>query len=460
MAERPPAIHFASSTVTEDSPFERFLRHFDWVLFSTVCLLSLIGLVMVYSASLRFANPEVFIVKQFTALALGLVALFILATLNYQIFLEYPKSLFFLSISLLVLVLLVGTSYRGTRAWFALGPVAFQPSEIAKLITIILLGIWCSKSARDIRQVKNLAVPFLIVISHITLILFQPDFGSSLVYFPVLLGILFVAGARMMHLFVILFYGIVAALVLLTHTGFSLAPAFLQSHEVWNFIYKATRIGREFLILQLGLGGVILFVWWFSRQLRFRVPGFYFLCTFLVIAAGWSSSSLFLDSLKDYQRKRLDVLFRPSIDPAGAGYHAIQSKIAIGSGKLFGKGLFSGTQGQLGFLPEQHTDFIFSVLGEELGFVAGGLVLLLYFILLWRAIAIAGDSRDRFGALVAVGIGCMFAFYTFLNLGMVMGILPITGLPLPFLSYGGSSLFSSLAAVGILLSIHVRRYTH
>jgi rod shape determining protein RodA len=144
----------------------------------------------------------------------------------------------------------------------------------------------------------------------------------------------------------------------------------------------------------------------------------------------------------------------------GAGYHVIQSEIALGSGKIFGKGLFSGTQGRLGFLPEQHTDFIFSVLGEELGFVMSGFVLLLYLTLLWRTVVIAGDSRDRFGSLVAVGIACMFAFYIFLNLAMVMGLAPVTGLPLPFLSYGGSSLISSLAAVGILLSIHVRRYTH
>src|SRR5207249_5321137 len=125
------------------------------------------------------------------------------------------------------------------------------------------------------------------------------------------------------------------------------------------------------------------------------------------------------------------VFFSPRMDPMGAGYHVIQSEVALGSGKIFGKGLFSGTQGRLGFLPEQHTDFIFSVLGEELGFLMSAFVLLLYLILLWRCVAIAGDSRDRFGTMIAVGIGCMFAFYAFLNLSMVMGMAPVTGLPLP-----------------------------
>ena len=213
-------------------------------------------------------------------------------------------------------------------------------------------------------------------------------------------------------------------------------------------------------MLQICIGSAVLLAWWFARQLRFRIPKIYFATAFLIILSGWSSSSLFLNSLKDYQRKRLDVFFSPGLDPMGAGYHVIQSKVALGSGKIFGKGLFSGTQGRLGFLPEQHTDFIFSVLGEELGFVMSGFVVLLYLGLIWRALVIAGDARDLFGSMVAVGIGCMFAFYVFINLGMVMGLAPVTGLPLPFLSYGGSSLISSLAAVGILLSIHERRYAH
>jgi rod shape determining protein RodA len=144
----------------------------------------------------------------------------------------------------------------------------------------------------------------------------------------------------------------------------------------------------------------------------------------------------------------------------GSGYNIIQSKIAIGSGRLLGKGLFAGTQSQLGFLPEQHTDFIFSVVGEEMGYAISELTLMFYFLLVWRSLIVAREARDRFGSLVATGIGTMFAFYGIINIGMVMGIMPAAGLPLPLLSYGGSSMVSSLWAIGILLSINIRRFTN
>jgi len=267
-----PAPHFIASGATESnvSPVRRFIRHFDWILFADVILLTFIGLVMVYSASLRFGNPELYFGKQFTAFVVGFVAMFFMATLNYQVFSQYPKSLFFLSMALLVLVLLVGTSYRGTRAWFSIGPLSFQPSEISKLITILLLGSWCDKNSRAMQQLKTLFVPFLIVACHIVLILLQPDFGSALVYFPVLMGILYVAGARLSHLFTIVFFGIVAVSVLLAHTGFAMSPHLLQERPILDFIYRATNLGKEFLLLQISMGAVLLFSWWFARQLRFR----------------------------------------------------------------------------------------------------------------------------------------------------------------------------------------------
>jgi len=451
---------FQSQSDASESHFHRFLRHFDWVLFLDVVILCLVGMMMVYSACLRFGRPELYFVKQLFAFVLGLSVLFVLAAVNYKIFAQYPKTLFFLSLSLLVLVLGVGKTSRGTQAWLSLGLIDFQPSEICKITTLLVISAWCAANWKKIHHLNGLLIPFIIVLAHVGLILLQPDFGSTLVYFPVLLGILFTAGTPSIYLFIISFYGLVAATVLALHVGFSLAPDFLQEHALWNFIYKGTKIGKEFIILQIVMMSSILFAWWMSKKLRLRVPGVYFFVVFLVTLAGWSSSSIFLNSLKEYQKKRLIVFFNPRLDPMGTGYHVIQSEVALGSGKIFGKGLFSGTQGRLGFLPEQHTDFIFSVLGEELGFLASGLVLLLYLILLWRCIAIAGDARDLFGSLTAVGIGCMFAFYGFVNLGMAMGMVPVTGLPLPFLSYGGSSLVSSLTAVGILLSIHVRRYTH
>ncbi len=161
--------------------------------------------------------------------------------------------------------------------------------------------------------------------------------------------------------------------------------------------------------------------------------------------------------LHSYQKMRIIVLFNPSADPYGSGYHVIQSKISIGSGGFIGQGLFAGTQSQLNFLPENHTDFIFSVIGEELGFVGAIFVLFLYFILLYRTIMISRSSGDAFGSLLACGIFSMWLFQIFINVGMTLGIMPVTGIPLPFMSYGGSALLMNLICVGILMNIYLRR---
>ena len=176
-----------------------------------------------------------------------------------------------------------------------------------------------------------------------------------------------------------------------------------------------------------------------------------------IFGAGLAAMPVLWHFLKDYQKMRIMVFMDPNVDPLGAGYHIIQSKIAIGSGMLFGKGLFGGTQSQLNFLPENHTDFIFSVVGEELGFVGCAILLLLYLVVLWRGIRIAQDASDMFGRLLAVGITSMIAFHVLINVGMTMGIMPVTGIPLPLMSYGVSSLTTNMIAITILLNIHMRK---
>lgn len=174
-------------------------------------------------------------------------------------------------------------------------------------------------------------------------------------------------------------------------------------------------------------------------------------------AAATVSMPVLWHFLKDYQKKRLTVFLDPNIDPLGSGYHIIQSKIAIGSGMLFGKGLFAGTQSQLNFLPENHTDFIFAVIGEELGFIGAAVILILYFVLLYRGIKIAGLAKDNFGTLLATGITSMLTFHILVNVGMTAGIMPVTGIPLPLMSYGVSSLTTNMVSIGILLNIYMRR---
>ena len=176
-----------------------------------------------------------------------------------------------------------------------------------------------------------------------------------------------------------------------------------------------------------------------------------------IFGAGLAAMPVLWHFLKDYQKMRIMVFMDPNVDPLGAGYHIIQSKIAIGSGMLFGKGLFGGTQSQLNFLPENHTDFIFSVVGEELGFVGCAILLLLYLVVLWRGIRIAQDASDMFGRLLAVGITSMIAFHVLINVGMTMGIMPVTGIPLPLMSYGVCSLTTNIMAIALLLNIQLRR---
>lgn len=176
-----------------------------------------------------------------------------------------------------------------------------------------------------------------------------------------------------------------------------------------------------------------------------------------VICAGLAAIPVFWQFLHDYQKKRLLVFIDPNIDPLGSGYHIIQSKIAIGSGMLFGKGLFSGTQSQLNFLPENHTDFIFAVIGEELGFVGALIILMIYFLIVYRGIKIAGEARDNFGMLLASGVTSMLLFHILVNVGMTAGIMPVTGIPLPFMSYGVSALTKNMIGVAILLNVYMRR---
>jgi rod shape determining protein RodA len=198
--------------------------------------------------------------------------------------------------------------------------------------------------------------------------------------------------------------------------------------------------------------------WWFLRRWRVFIPGVYLAVSLAVIVSGVAGSFGVEKALKLYQRKRLIAFVDPAIDPLGAGYNILQSQIAIGSGRFFGKGYLSGSQAQLGFLPEKHTDFIFSMIGEELGFAGSLFVLALYFWIVWRAFEIAAVARDRFGRFLAVALGTYFGAAGIINIGMVMGLMPVTGVPLPFLSYGGSAIVGAFLAVGVLLSIHLRRY--
>lgn len=221
-------------------------------------------------------------------------------------------------------------------------------------------------------------------------------------------------------------------------------PVFIYVGVPFLLVLKQPDLGTSLVFMAILLG--MIFVAGINTRVLMSIFG-----------AGIVFMPIFWHFLKDYQKKRLTVFIDPNIDPLGSGYHIIQSKIAIGSGMLFGKGLFSGTQSQLNFLPENHTDFIFAVIGEELGFIGAAIILLLYLVLLYRGVKIAGAARDNFGTLLATGITSMLTFHVLVNVGMTAGIMPVTGIPLPLMSYGVSSLTTNMVSIGILLNIYMRR---
>jgi len=444
----------------EKGLLRKFLENLDWYLVAALLYLLGIGLITVYSATLHHGNPGKFLFTQGVAVMVGLAGMILLSSFNYQYFSSLVSSSYAFSLIMLVSVLVFGSTIKGTRGWFNFHYFSFQPVEITKIIFILVLAGYLDKSWRDVKKISTLGISLLLLLGNVLLILLQPDFGSTLVYCPITIVLLFIAGVAPLYILGIILFGSLAAGIPLMATFFKLQPELLAAHPALSYFVSASRGGVHLLIVLLCVFAAIFVIWWFLTQLKIEIPVIYPVVLSLIILFGSVSSLGVQKSLKEYQRKRLVVFINPEIDPLGSGYNIIQSKIAIGSGQVFGKGLFSGTQAQLGFLPEQHTDFIFSVVGEETGFVFSELTLVFYFLLVWRAMIVARESRDRYGSLVATGIATMFIFYAGINIGMVMGMSPATGLPLPLLSYGGSSMVSSLWALGILFSIHIRRFTH
>ncbi len=435
-------------------------RRIDWPLVASVCVLLGVGLLAVTSAVMPKGNAASYIIKQLAAVGVGFFAMTIFTSLNYQIFRPMLRIIYVLSVILLMAVLVIGHRIHGAKSWIVLGPISIEPVEIARIGFVLVLAGILDRPEKEISSIKLLLGVFILAGIHILLILMEPYLGGTLVYMPVLLGMLFFAGVRPIYLLALIFYGLVAVGVPILSIYFSVQPQLLDLHPVLHFFMSSTQGGLPAIELLALSAAAIFSLWWLMWKLRFRIPWQYPLFLSLIVGLGMYSAHMAQHFIKDYQRKRIMVFLSPGFDPLGAGYHILQSEIAVGSGRFFGKGLFSGTQTHLGFLPEQHTDFIFSVIGEEMGFMWAAVVILAFGILAWRAFFIARETQDRFGALIAVGIGCVFAFECVMNIGMVIGILPVTGLALPFVSYGGSHMVSSFIAIGLLLSINFRRYIY
>lgn len=330
---------------------------------------------------------------------------------------------------LLVLVLLVGSSVSGSRRWLVLGPLRMQPSELAKIALIITTASILSRQHTVRRQIWPALATLFLMTAYFLLVLREPDLGTALVFPAIWMGMIFWFGISGVFL-----------LGLLTCVLSAVVSFYSQSvlHHAWPWsVYIVVLIG----LLYMG-------------RLRVLSSAFILLGN---IAAGLGIP-YFWDRLQDYQQKRIMSFFDPASDAFGSGYQVIQSKVAIGSGGLFGTHYLQGTQKGLAFLPERHTDFIFSVAGEELGFAGAIVILALYLFVILRGLDLALKSRRPFPAYLAVGIATYFAFHVVVNVAITTGLLPVTGMPLPLISYGGSNLLTSAFLYGLLINIDTRSF--
>jgi rod shape determining protein RodA len=360
----------------------RLFEHFDMILMLFICMVCILALFNLYSASFPHNNYGVApYIRQGYFFLMGFCLFVFVISFDYQELLSLNYPFYVLIVTLLLIAFFIGDKAGGAQRWINLGFFKLQPSEPAKLMLVIALASFYSrKEVVEGYSIKQLVVPVILTAIPFVLILLQPDLGTAL-----MLGIIFVS----MTVFVKL--------------------------RVSTYAIMGS--------LALGLGA---FAW---EQL-----------------------------LKPYQKQRIQTFLNPEKDPMGHGYQIVQSKIAVGSGGTFGKGYMEGTQGHLHFLPERHTDFAFSVWGEEWGFVGSLIFLGIYFLLLLWGIHVAMYAKDRFGVLLAFGIVTLIFWQAVINLLMILGFLPVVGIPLPLVSYGGSSLLTTLLALGILMNVRMRRF--
>jgi rod shape determining protein RodA len=325
------------------------------------------------------------------------------------------------ALALLVAVTVAGSVGLGARRWIEIGALRLQPSEVMKIGLIVALARYLSGSGVDMTRARFLSAPLALAVVPALFVLKQPDLGTAMSLVVILFAMLYWSGLPPLYLFLLA------------------SPAVNMAATFW-------------LPLWIVFAGALLWILYRSKL--------HWIVLLLVVAAHVAISvatpRVWL-GLEPYQRERILTFLDPGRDPSGAGYQIIQSKIAIGSGCWFGKGFLQGTQKALSFLPHQHTDFIFSVLGEEFGFAGVVVVLGLFALVLTRSVIVARRARSRFGSLLAAGAMSVFAFHVGINLSMTVGLAPVTGLPLPFLSYGGSFLVVCLSLVGLILNVAARR---
>lgn len=452
--------------------FKRMIKNIDYAMALASVSILTFSLIIIGSATLEFTDASFtklkdmniilrlfkldyeYVTKQFVWILLGITAMAAILYIDYEDMGKYSKYLYVINLVLLLAVLFMGRTALGAQRWIAVGPFQFQPSEFSKLIIIITFADFLVKREGRLDRLRDLIPCFLFVGVPMLLVLMQPDLGTSLVFMAITFGMLFAAGARPA-----LLAGIIALGLL---TGVSI-------YNVHSFFHKPDiAIEQRMTEVKKAVGSNPLYIETnkeIMEDLQKRklttqkgdLQKYYNLLAKEHETLHSRHEKFHKVTLKEYQMTRLTIFMNPESDLLGAGYHVWQSRIALGSGGITGKGLLGGTQSHYTFLPIRHTDFIFSVVGEEFGFIGSFVLLGLFFVILYRGIQVAIMARDTYGTLLATGVVSMFAFHILINIGMTAGVMPVTGIPLPLFSYGGSNMIMNLAALGILMNVYSRR---
>ena len=380
------------------------------------------GLLAIYSSTVNNTFAQENFQRQIVWGVFSFVIFFITYSLPTNIFKSFTVPGYLISLLLLLAVLAIGRQISGSKSWLVIGSMGFQPSEIAKIATIMAIASYLSRNNSNIDSFKDILIALAVGVTPVLLILMEPDMGTSLVFMGVILIMFFWKGISSFSLFVVL------------------SPAFVAVAAIFGTIY---------FIFALILVIVLLIT--FKKDLFFSASIFA-----ISLSSGFFADYVY-HALSPHQQKRIQSFLDPNADPLGSGYNTIQAKVAIGSGGLTGKGFLAGNQTQLQFIPEQWTDFAFCVIGEEFGFIGSIFVIGIFLILFLRILKMAHNTKDEFLSLVTMGILSVYLIHFIINMGMVVGILPVIGIPLPFISYGGSSLLVNMFMLGILANIYRTR---
>lgn len=404
----------------------------DWFIILTYITLCIIGWFNIHAAVYDMENPSIIDLdtnygKQLIFIISAVVIGFFILLLDGKFFIAFSPVLYGITVILLILVLIIGRNVGGNQAWIPIGSFRLQPSEFAKFATCLLLARYLSSSTNKVQDLRTQMVAAFIILIPTALILLQPDAGSALTFSSLIL-LLYREGLSGYFLIIEGLSIVLFILTVLYNKFYVLAGVILLAGSL---IYLLRRNKKIITVMGFGLLFSILFV--FSVDFAYN------------------------SILKPHQRNRIDVILGKVDDPRGVGYNLNQSKIAIGSGGMWGKGYLQGTQTKYNFVPEQSTDFIFCTVGEEWGFVGSFVVISLYLFLILRIVTIAERQRSPSSRIYGYGVASILFFHFFINIGMTIGLIPVIGIPLPFLSYGGSSLWSFTILLFILLKLDSNR---